>query len=156
MLDKSMSHKYIDGARLVKREMSAKHTPWNQEMTKLHKKPTIQREKERHNKLFLSLEGEWLTRGQGIPLMEKACDKNANSCPFAGKIAISMKLRMREGFSITWKANLSMRAYRGTIRRTRVATPICLTTLHLFHIDPTPKISTHWRFELSGVHATTP
>ena len=47
-------------------------------MTKYHKKPTIQREEQRHNPLLLfTLEEEWLTRGRGIPSTTKARDKIA-------------------------------------------------------------------------------
>lgn len=51
-------------------------------MTKSHKKPTIQREEQRHNPLLLfPLEGEWLTRGRGIPSTAKARDKIATLLP---------------------------------------------------------------------------
>jgi len=151
-----MGHKYIDGARPLKRGMSTKSTPWNQEMMKSHKKPTIQSEKQRHNPLLLSLEGKWLMRGWGALSKGKAQYKNAKSCPLVRKIAISMELKHREGFFITWTPNPSARVYQGTIERTKVASPIDGTTLHPSHIDLTLTISFYERFEVLGTHATTP
>ena len=64
MLEKVVGHKYINGARPLKRGMSINRTPRNKEMTKSHKKPTIQREEQIHNPLLLfPLQGEWLMRG---------------------------------------------------------------------------------------------
>ena len=54
-------------------------------MTKSHKKPTIQREEQRHNPLLLSLEGQWLTRGWGIPSIAMAQDNIATLMPIGGE-----------------------------------------------------------------------
>jgi len=86
MREKAIGQKYIDGARPLKRGASVKHTPRNKEITKSHKKPTIQREEQRHNLVLpFSLEGEWFMRGREIPSMVKARDNIATLIPISRK-----------------------------------------------------------------------
>ena len=80
------------------------------------------------------------------------------SCPSAGKVAISMELRPRDGFFITWTHNPSARAScRGTIER-ELGWPSQRVDPLFIHptLDRTPTISPHGRFELPGARATTP
>ena len=84
-------------------------------------------------------------RGCGMPSMGKAWYRNATSCPLAGKISISVELKPREGFSITWTPKPSARAYQGMVRSIRVASPTGWTTLHPSHIDPSPNNFPSWK-----------
>jgi len=157
ILEKATGHKYIDGARPLERGMSAKHTPWNKEMTKSHKKPTIQREEQRHKLLLLfPLEDDWLMRGWEIPWMTKVGDKISTLMPIGGE-SCNLDGDQTEGGVFHY---LDTQPFREGMSRNgwedEVGQINGLNHSSFIPYWPHPNNFPHGRFELPGMRATTP